>query len=247
VDHQRDCARTSLLACDASGVRAAALTLLLAVSALTGCAHAAPPPAAPAPKPPVPCLSQANDGLFTACLRTELDEVWGRAFRDTGRTYIPPQLTVGDGPGPRGDGARDDGPDRAFFSPRSGIHLPTQYLDAVHTAHGPRSPLVLTFTMSHETGHNVQFLLHPRVDARVNDLEAQADCYAGAWARKEADAGRLDTAQFRAAAAAELDRLSTYPHEVATHGDLAQRLASLDKGLHGGDPAACDIGQLTWR
>ncbi|MDQ2708785.1 MAG: neutral zinc metallopeptidase, partial [Actinomycetota bacterium] len=209
--------------------------------------HSAPPAPAPAPKPPVPCLAQADDGLFATCLRSELDEVWAREFRDTGRTYTSPRLTVGNDPGPRGDHTRDGGPDLAFYSPRGGIHFPTQYLDTVHTAHGPRSHVVLSFTMSHETGHHVQFLLHPRIDVPVNDLEAQADCYAGMWARNEADAGRLDTEQFRSAAAAELNRLSTYPHEVATHGELGQRLASLDKGLHSADPAACDIGQLTWR
>lgn len=228
-------------------MRAAAVILLLAASVLAGCAHTAPPAAAPATKAPVPCLSQADDGLFAICLRTELDEVWGREFRDTGRTYTSPRLTVGDDLGFRGERTRDDGPDRAFYNPRSGIHLPTQYLEAVYAAHGPRSHVVLTFPMSHEAGHHVQFLLHPRTDVRVNDLEAQADCYAGVWARHEADAGKLDTGQFRSAATAELDRLSTYPNEVATHGDPGQRLASLDTGLRSGDPAACDVGQLTWR
>ncbi|MBA2324271.1 MAG: neutral zinc metallopeptidase, partial [Pseudonocardiales bacterium] len=135
----------------------------------------------------------------------------------------------------------------AFYSPRSGIHFPTRYLDAVHTAHGPRAHVVLTFTMDHEIGHHVQFLLHPRIDVPVNELEAQADCYAGVWARQEADTGRLVTGEFRSAAAAELGRLSSYPNEVATHGNPDQRLASLDKGLHSGEPAACDVGQLTWR
>jgi predicted metalloprotease len=226
-------------------VRAAAI-LLLAVLVLTGCART-PPQAATAAKPPVPCLSQADDGLFATCLRTELNETWDQEFRATGRQYTPTQLTVGEGPDLRGERTRDSGPDRAFYRPRSGIHLPTQYLNAVHTAHGPLAQLALTFTMAHETGHHIQFLLHPRIDAPVNDREAQADCYAGVWARKEADIGRLDTRQFRTATTAELDRLSTYPDEVATHGDPGQRRASLDKGLHSGDPAACDVGQLTWR
>jgi hypothetical protein len=194
----------------------------------------------------MPCLAQTGDGLFITCLRTELDEMWGREFRDTGRPYTSPRLTVGDDPGPRGEHTRDDGPDRAYFSLRDGIHFPTKYLDAVRRAHVPRYQAVLAFTMSHETGHHVQSLLHPRLDVRVNDLEAQADCYAGMWARHEVAAGRLDTGEFRSAAAAELDRLSTYRDEAATHGDLAQRLASLDKGLRGGDPAACDVGPLTW-
>lgn len=239
-------ARTSRPACDATEVRAAAASLLLTVLVLAGCART-PPQAATAPKPPVPCLSQADDGQFASCLRTELGEIWDREFQATGRRYTSPQLTVGERPGPRGERTRDGGPDRAFYRPRSGIHFPTQYLDGVHTAHGPLAQVALTFTMAHETGHHVQFLLHPRIDARVNDREAQADCYAGVWARKVADLGRLDTGQFRAATTAELDRLSTYPNEVATHGDLGQRLASLDKGLHSGDPAACDVGQLTWR
>lgn len=222
---------------------------MLAASVLAGCARDAAPMAAPAPKTPapVPCLSQVDDGLFVICLRTEFDEVWGQEFRATGRTFRSPPLTVGD-PDPRNDGNRDKVPDRAFFNRRSGIHFPTKYVDAVQTAHGSRSHIVLTFTMSHEVGHHVQYLLRPRIGVRVNDLEAQADCYAGVWARKEADTGRLDPAEFRSAAAAELARLSSsYADEVATHGDLGQRLASLDKGLNTGDPAACDIGPLTWR
>jgi uncharacterized protein len=213
---------------------------------VAGCART-PPRAATTPKPLVPCLSQADDGRFATCLQTELNEMWDREFRATGRRYTSTQPTVGEGSSPRDERAHDGGPDRAFYRPRSGIHLPTQYLNAVHTAHGPRAHVVLTFTMAHETGHHVQFVLHPRIGVLVNDREAQADCYAGVWARKEADIGRLDTGQFRAATSAELDRLSTYPDETATHGDPGQRLASLDKGLHSGDPAACDVAQLTWR
>ena len=195
----------------------------------------------------MPCLSQADDGQFATCLRTELNEIWDREFQATGRRYTSIQLTVGDDPSPRDERSHDSGADRAFYRPRGGIYIPTQYLNAVHTAHGPLAHVVLTFTMAHETGHHAQFLLHPGIDAPVKDREAQADCYAGVWARKEADIGRLDTGQFRTATSAELDRLSTYPDEVATHGDPGQRLASLDKGLRSGDPAACDVGQLTWR
>ncbi|MBO0875474.1 MAG: neutral zinc metallopeptidase [Pseudonocardia sp.] len=225
-------------------MRAAAI-LLLTVWVLTGCAPT-PPQAATAPKPPVPCLSQADDRQFATCLQTELNEIWDRQFRATGRTYTSTQLTVGEGAGPQDERTQDGGPDRAFYRPHSGIHLPTQYLNAVHTAHGSRADVVLTFTIAHETGHHIQFLLHPGSHARVNDREAQADCYAGMWAREEADTGRLDIEQFRTATATELNRLSTYPDEVATHGDPDQRLASLDKGLHTGDPATCDVGQLTW-
>jgi predicted metalloprotease len=190
-------------------------------------------------------------------MQAELNGVWTREFRDRGRIYTPPRVTVGDAapsdknPAPRGKGGDrtdDDEPDRAYFSLRNGgeVHFPTVYLTSVHAAHGARAHLVLTFTMGHEFGHHVQFLLHPRTEAPVNDLESQADCYAGVWARQEAATGSLDVETFRAAATAELHRLSTYQHEVATHGEPEQRLASLDKGLHGNDPSTCDQGDLTW-
>lgn len=231
--------------------------LLAALASAGGCAPSPAQTTVPpsgstpgaAPLAAGPCLSQLQDALFLTCLRTEVDEVWGRAVRDTGRDYPTMPLTVGDRPRDRrqGEGASDE-PDRAYFSQRSGTHFPTVYLDAVQAAHGTDAHHVLTFTMAHEVGHHVQFLLHPRTNARVNDIEAQADCYAGIWARWATDAGRLDTAVFRESAAAELHRLSTsYEGEVDSHGDTAQRLASVDKGLGSGDPAVCDVGRLTWR
>jgi predicted metalloprotease len=191
-------------------------------------------------------------------VQIELDAVWTRKFHDTARQYTPPEVIVDDttstdgGPVPGGGRGKpgrrlDPDTDRAYTNARTGtIYFPSRYLTAVHAAHGPRAHLVLTFTMGHEFGHRVQFLLHPHPEARVNDLEAQADCYAGIWARQEADAGELDIEQFRAAASAELHRLSSYRNEVATHGRPAQRIASLDKGLSSHEPASCDQGELTW-
>ena len=215
---------------------------------LAGCAGHPPAPPGPRPGPaqPVPCLSQSDDGLFLICLRSELDEVWGREFRGTGRSYTSPALTVGPPRAPRGDRGPDFTRDRAYFSVRSGINFPTRYLDDVRTAHGSRAHIVLTFTLGHETGHHVQLLLHRALEAPDVDLETQADCYAGFWARREADSGRLVVEEFRAGAQAELRRLSQDPDEVVSHGDADRRIASLNKGLAATDPAACDVGRLTW-
>ena len=223
------------------------MTVLVAALLLAGCAGSAPRPPAGAPPPPVPCLAQADDGLFGTCLHTELDAVWSRLFRTTGRAYVSPALTMGEDTGP-GAGQHHELPqDRAYFTPRSGIHFPTRYLDDVRAADGPRAHIVLSFTLSHETGHQVQHLLHPGTEAPVVEVENQADCYAGVWARQEADAHRLDVEEFRAGGDAELRRLSADADEVRTHGDVDQRVASLAKGLRTGDPATCDVGALTWR
>jgi hypothetical protein len=223
------------------------VTLVVAALLLAGCADSVPRHTDRAASPPVPCLSQADDGLFATCLRTELDDVWGREFHTTGRNYASPQLTVGEDTGSGTGRVQELTRDRAYYSPRTGIHVPTRYLDDVRAAHGSRAHIVLSFTLSHETGHQVQHLLHPRIDAPGVDVETQADCYAGVWARQEANARELDAGQFRTGAEAELRRLSADPEEVRSHGGVDQRIAALDKGLRTGDPAACDVGGLSWR
>jgi predicted metalloprotease len=228
-------------------VRAATIILAASALLLCGCADRVPPRTQPPPLPAVPCLSQADDVLFATCLRTELDEVWRARFDATARGYTSPQLTVGNTPGPGTEHRAEAHPDRAYFNSRTGIHLPTGYLDDVRAAHGARVHVVLSFTMAHEVGHHVQHLLHRGIHAPIVDVETQADCYAGVWAHQEAGAGALDAEEFRAGAAAELRRLSADPDEVRTHSDADQRVASLDKGLRTGDPEACDVGGLTWR
>lgn len=225
------------------------------VLVLAGCAGVSPRNPDPSPRTPdapvalsqAPCLSQSDDGLFLICLQHEINDVWSGRFRDTGREYAPPRLSVGKAPGADGAPERDLAPDRAYFSGRSGIHFPDKYLEDVHKAHGTRAHIVLTFTLGHETGHHLQLLIHPRFDAPDVDVERQADCYAGFWARSEADEKRLDVGLFRSAAEAELRRLSEDHAEVLSHGSADQRIGSLDEGLRATDPSACDVGDLTWR
>lgn len=242
--------------CDACPVRRALVVHVIAVLALVGgCAGGAPGPAGPPASgdrstpsaPRAPCLSQSDDGLFLTCLRTAIDGVWSREFRATGRDYRSPQLTVGPAGATAGDHERDLARDRAYFNGRSGIHFPTRYLDDVRTTHGTRAHIVLTFTLGHEIGHHVQLLLHPRFEAPDVDVETQADCYAGFWAGREAEAGRLDVEEFRSAAQAELRRLSQDPGEVRSHGSADRRIESLERGLRATAPPACDVDGLTWR
>jgi len=231
------------------------LTVSTASTGLAGCAREAPHPSTPPDRAgahapaaaPAPCLSQSDDGLFLICLQREIDEVWSAEFRDSGRHYEPPRLSVGEAAAAGAGHERDLARDRAYFSGRSGIHFPTRYLDDVHKAHGTRAHIVLTFTLGHETGHHVQQLLHPGVEAPDTEVETQADCYAGLWARREAGMGRLDVASFLSGADAEVRRLSQDPDEVRTHGSADQRIASVARGLAATGPAACDVGQLTWR
>lgn len=232
---------------------APAVLVMVALALLAGCGghpsgHPDPGAAvARASAPAMPCQSQWEDGLFLTCLRTALDDVWSREFSATGRTYTSAALAVGPVVVPTGEHAPDFTRDRAYFSGNSGIHFPTKYLDDVRAAHGPRAHSVLTFTLGHETGHHVQQLLHTLFRGSDVDVETQADCYAGFWARREADQGSLDIGEFRSGARAELRRLSEDPDEVHSHGNADRRIASLDTGLAATDPEACDTGRMTWR
>ncbi|MGQ0482596.1 MAG: neutral zinc metallopeptidase [Pseudonocardia sp.] len=215
---------------------------------LTGCGAGGSTPATVAPPPPptpaapaVPCLDVGVEARYVECLQRANDAVWQPLFAGAGRSYPPPRLTVPD-QAPRSDRTRD----RAFFNARTGVHFPTAYLDDVRAAHGERARVVLSFTVAHETGHHVQWLVRPRLRAPVRDIELQADCYAGMWARSQVGVGDLDPAVFREGAVAELRRLSADPDEVDSHGTIDERVASLDRGLAAGAPEACDVGTLNW-
>ncbi|WP_300014622.1 neutral zinc metallopeptidase [Pseudonocardia sp.] len=209
---------------------------------LTGCGSGGGPPAPVAPPAPaVPCLDVGAEAAYVECLQRANDAVWQTRFAGAGRSYVSPRLTVPD-QAPRSDRTRD----RAFFNARTGVHFPTTYLDDVRAAHGEHARIVLSFTVAHETGHHVQWLVRPRLRAPTRDIELQADCYAGMWARSQVAVGDLDPAVFREGAVAELRRLSADPEEVDSHGAVDERVASLDRGLAAGDPEACDVGTLTW-
>lgn len=195
----------------------------------------------PDARPAAPCLDQRTDAELASCLQTANTTVWAQEFTDAEREWTAPRLTAPD-TAPQDERVAD----RAYFSFRTGIHVPTRYLDDLRAAHGARWRIAFSFTMAHENGHHVQNLLHRRARVALPDLEKQADCYAGFWARREAATGRLVLAAFRTAAVAELRRLSEDSEEVETHGTVDERIAALDKGIAGDDPSACDSGPLTW-
>lgn len=193
-----------------------------------------------------------DDGAFAGCLERTLTAVWSRLFAATGRHYDPPTLLAPDTGKQPGEVAH-----RAYYAPHQGIHVPAGYLADLRTAFGLDAHRALAFALAHETGHHVQFLLHPRSDQARPDqarpdqapsqaVEMQADCYAGVWAHAEAAAGMLTAPAFLAAASGELRRLSATPSEVSTHGSAAARIDALTAGMTSGDPAACDAPGLTW-
>jgi predicted metalloprotease len=96
-------------------------------------------------------------------------------------------------------------------------------------------------------GHVVQLEVHQsqieqsRPSAAVTRfVEQQADCLSGVWAHAATSRLGLDPAQFRSVALRVLTSIST-DREIASHGTPQQRIAAIDRGLHGTGPQACSL------
>lgn len=114
------------------------------------------------------------------------------------------------------------------------IYLDLSFLRAI------KGDLARAYVVAHELGHHVQKLTGElaRLADRSVDLELEADCFAGAWMRREKDlghlaAGDLDDAVAEASAVGD-DRLSPdSAPETWAHGSAAQRAKALKIGFGG--------------
>jgi predicted metalloprotease len=121
------------------------------------------------------------------------------------------------------------------------------------------------YVLAHEVGHHVQNLLgieskvmearqaNPRMESKFSQqLELQADCFAGVWAhstdeRRLLESGDLDSALGAAAAVGD-DRLQKMSRgqvnpDTFTHGTSAQRSQWFQRGFNDGTIEACNTFQ----
>jgi predicted metalloprotease len=107
------------------------------------------------------------------------------------------------------------------------------------------------YVIGHELGHHVQNLRGLMGGGEVDsvEVELQADCLAGAWARDAEKRGLLEIGDVEealgAAAAIGDDTIQRKTQgrvqpETWTHGSSAQRVAALRRGIQGG-PDACGL------
>jgi hypothetical protein len=149
-----------------------------------------------------------------------------------------------------------------YCPPDRRVYIDLAFFQELAERFGAPGDFAQAYVLAHEIGHHVQNLtgISERVQrarqsraTNANELsvrlELQADCYAGVWAHSAAQRGLLDSGDLQeglAAAAAvgddRLQRASTgrVNPESWTHGSAAQRSEWFQRGLQGGDPAACD-------
>ena len=142
------------------------------------------------------------------------------------------------------------------------VYIDLSFWDQLARFGGGTSQFAQAYVLAHELGHHVQKILG--TEARVQhlrtqdpdqsnhysvELELQADCFAGIWARSGEQRGFIheeDIDQGLKAAAAvgddhlqKMERGSVSP-ETFTHGSSAQRIAWFKRGVDQGTVKGCD-------
>ena len=217
-------------------------------------------PEGPRPKPP----ADDAQAKFISRVLGSTEDAWGQVFREAGRTYQPPKLTLFTNSFPTGCGTGQSamGP---FYCPQDRhVYLDMRFFETMKQRFHAAGDSAQAYVIAHEVGHHVQALLGitdrveaiqsrgSRTDANAVSvrLELQADCFAGVWvAKTEArkkflDPGDIDNALATAAAIGDdtLQRQAqgrTVPDSF-THGTSAQRSRWLRRGIETGDVQACD-------
>ena len=214
----------------------------------------------PAPRPP----SDDPQAILVSKVLSSTEDAWTQVFREAGKTYQAPKLTLFSNAYPTacGMGQSAMGP---FYCPSDHkVYLDMHFFELMRTRFHATGDFAQAYVIAHEVGHHVQTLLGitDRVDAMrgrgsrtdVNaasvKLELQADCFAGVWAARTQkskqflDPGDIEVA-LNAASAIGDDTLQKQTQgrvvpDSFTHGTSAQRVRWLKRGLDSGDVQQCD-------
>ena len=204
-------------------------------------------------------------GEFVAVTLADTETVWAKVFKEQlGQRYTPAVLVLfKDGTQSACGGASEaTGP---FYCPEDKkIYLDTSFFVTLEKRLGAKGDFAAAYVVAHEIGHHVQDELGILAEAnarrqRVSEaksnaisvqVELQADCLAGIWAREAADTlGTIQPGDLEEAVTAARqigdDTLQRnagqrpMPHTF-THGTSEQRARWFATGLKSGKMSNCD-------
>jgi predicted metalloprotease len=215
-------------------------------------------------------------GRFVDKVLRSTDVVWKNVFSKDGRTYRPPTLVLYTGQTQARCGGVAQSAMGPFYCPvDQKIYLDTSFFRQLESrfrgCSGPSCQFSQAYVIAHEVGHHVQNLLGilPKAQqaqqgaankAAANHIqvqvELQADCLAGVWAKLEneslrsqgkppmIESGDVDAA-LRTAAAIGDDTLQRRARGYAvpdsfTHGSSEQRKRWFETGLRSGTVSSCN-------
>ncbi|HEU5181455.1 MAG TPA: neutral zinc metallopeptidase [Candidatus Polarisedimenticolia bacterium] len=207
---------------------------------------------------------EGNLRHFVGVVLADTEDTWHAIFRDMGREYREPKLTLFSGAVDSACGFAEAAVGPFYCPPDERVYIDLSFYQELQDRFGAPGDFAQAYVIAHEIGHHVQNLLgisekvqaaQQRSDERQASalsvrLELQADCLAGVWAH-HASAARdlLEQGDIEeglgAASAIGDDRLQRQSRgyvtpESFTHGSSAQRVRWFRQGIDAGTVDACD-------
>ncbi len=218
-------------------------------------------PATPAAQVESPEYTDAED--LVNFVLDDVQDFWTDEFARAGQTYPEAMLVLFD------QNVRTDGCGSAtsavgpFYCPADNkAYIDLQYMLLLQDQLGAEGDFSQAYILAHEIGHHVQNVLGTNQAVREAQsgasqvesnslqvqMELQADCLAGMWARHADQQGLLDAGDLaegvRAASAVGDDAITgSTNQENFTHGSSAQRIKWFEVGFQEGVYDACDTFQ----
>jgi uncharacterized protein len=214
-------------------------------------------------------------GRFVSTVLGNIDAEWTDIFQRDGKTYRKPVLVLYQGQTQAACGGVAQSAMGPFYCPNDRkVYLDTSFFREIesrfHGCEGKACEFSQAYVIAHEVGHHVQNLLGilPEVQRRQQGMdrasanryqvqvELQADCFAGVWAKHEnnrlqregkpplVEAGDIEAALQTASAIGDdtLQRKATgrVVPDSFTHGSSEQRQRWFMTGYRDGTVAACN-------
>lgn len=194
---------------------------------------------------------------FAKFVSKDVQDMWTQVFQQAGKSYTrAPVVTFTSGTVTGcGPASSQTGP---FYCPADHkVYLDLSFFQELSRRFGAPGDFAAAYVIAHEIGHHVQSELGVEEQVRRKQqedpgnanvysvqLELQADCFAGVWARSTYDRGLLDAGDIEeglaAAAAVGDDRLGARSREQWTHGSSELRTQWFRTGFDSGQPGDCD-------
>ncbi|MEQ9505850.1 MAG: neutral zinc metallopeptidase [Hyphomonas sp.] len=204
-------------------------------------------------------------GLFVDVIGANINDVWTTALPG----YTPPTVVLYEQGTNTGCGYGQAAMGPFYCPPDQTVYLDLSFWAEMETKLGASgAEFARAYVIAHEFGHHLQTLTGASQQVREAQqaaksqeeanqysiaLELQADCYAGVWAARAADASNgavalergdmeegLKTAQAIGDDMIQKRMQGKVTPEAFTHGTAAQRMEWLGRGYNSGDPNSCD-------
>ena len=199
---------------------------------------------------------------FAKFVSNDAQDMWTQIFQQSGKQYTrAPVVTFTSGTmSGCGPASSATGP---FYCPADHkVYLDLSFFRELSQRFGAPGDFAAAYVIAHEIGHHIQSELGIEEQVRRKQqqdpgnanvysvqLELQADCFAGVWARSTYDRGLLDPGDIdeglKAAAAVGDDRLGARSREQWTHGSSELRVKWFRTGFDSGKASDCDTSDVT--